>query len=237
MIMIGDVHGCWADLVARLQSGNVHNQHLVQVGDFGLGFGNPNAEARQLALLDRYLAQNGCVLLAARGNHDCPDAFTANSQQRQWKTIHLVPDYTVLSVDGKRLLFAGGAISIDRKLRTAGADYWRDEGFVLDPARLDQLDLTDLYGVVTHTAPEGVYPYALGDLVYHYAYRDVHLLAELPAERRALAEFRALVEQRATPTFWWYGHFHEHMIEEVGPTRFVLLNVLQCYDSETGRTW
>jgi hypothetical protein len=56
----------------------------------------------------------------------------------------------------------------------------------------------------------------------------------LSAERRALAEFRDLVDKRAQPPFWCYGHFHAHMVEEVGPTRFVLLDILQCYDLTVG---
>jgi UDP-2,3-diacylglucosamine pyrophosphatase LpxH len=234
MIVIGDAHRCWADLVSHLVTAGVRNQNLVQVGDFGLGFGDARAEARQLALLDRYLVQTGSRLWAIRGNHDDPARWAPEAAQ-PWQAIRLVPDYSVIDLEGKRLLCVGGAISVDRTARSIGA-YWHDEGFVLAPDRLARLDLTDLYAVVTHSAPEGIYPYEFGDLVYHYALRDPQLLAELWAERRALAQFRDLVTERARPLYWCYGHFHAHMVEAVGPTRFVLVDVLQCYDLAAGVT-
>ena len=232
MILVGDVHACWADLVSRLVAAGIRDQELVQVGDFGLGFLDARTETRQLALLDRHLVQTGSLLWAIRGNHDDPARWAAGAAQ-PWQAIRLVPDYSLITVEGRRLLCAGGALSIDRKVRSIGS-YWRDEGFALSPERLARLDLSDLYAVVTHTAPEGVYPYTLGDLVYYYAYRDPHLLAELPAERRALAALRDLVAERALPHYWCYGHFHAHMVEDVGATRFILLDILQCYDLARG---
>ncbi len=235
MIVIGDVHGRWVDLRERLQAGNVRDEHLVQVGDFGLGFEEPRAEARHLAMLDRYLTQHGCFLWAIHGNHDEPARWAPGAPQ-PWNAIRLVPDDTIIEVEGKRLLCAGGAISVDRQTRRHGG-YWPDEAFILAPERLQRLDLTGLYAVVTHTAPEGVYPYYLGPLVTAYALGDSRLIADVVAERARIGQFRALIDERAEPPFWWYGHFHEHMVEQVGPTRFVLLDMLQCYDPQTGRTW
>jgi hypothetical protein len=112
MIVIGAVHGCWYELTACLVAASVHDQHLVQVGDFGLGFGHAHTEARQLALLDRHLVQSGCRLWTIRGNDD-PARWAPDAPQ-PWQAIRLVQNYSVIEVEGKRLLCVGGAISVDR---------------------------------------------------------------------------------------------------------------------------
>lgn len=97
-----------------------------------------------------------------RGNHDDPSRWKAPTS---WQAIHLVPDYTVLSVQDVAMLCIGGAISIDRKVRSA-RNYWPAEGFALDPDRLAALDLSRVAVVVTHTAPHDVAPVAITPIVW-----------------------------------------------------------------------
>ncbi len=225
MIVLGDVHGRWHDVVGLIVRAGIRGRDILQLGDFGIGFAPPGPEARLLALLDDVLASRGCRLWVIRGNHDRPDRW-APEAPRPWTAIHLVPDYTVLHLEGQAVLCAGGAVSVDRRARVVGA-YWPNEGFVLDAERLDRLDLTGLSIVATHTAPEGAHPRELGPLVAHFARNDPSLLEELAAERRAMAALAALVAKRAVPRFWCYGHFHDRRIEQIGPTCYLLLDVLE----------
>ena len=62
MIVIGDVHGEWDTLADKLYSFGITQQELIQVGDFGVGFG-PRADAT--------LFLDG--LLPSEGGSDGPD--------------------------------------------------------------------------------------------------------------------------------------------------------------------
>ncbi len=62
MVIIGDVHGTWQRLQAAIEARGIWDQHLIQVGDFGIGFMPAEREAAALGALDRFLADRGCQL-------------------------------------------------------------------------------------------------------------------------------------------------------------------------------
>lgn len=231
MIFVGDVHGEWVALQQKLQRLGVRDEIIVQVGDFGVGFGGATGRARERAALDtldRFLARTGNTLLTIRGNHDDPAYF----RQCVWgyERIRPVPDYTVETLDGRAILFVGGAISIDRRQRRAGRDYWPDEGFHLNEGALERADLNNLWGVVTHSAPAAAPPAtpALSSpLVRTYAWGEPRLLDDLEAERRDLTRLYEAVVRRSRPAHWIYGHFHGRATAAVDGTRFVMLDVLE----------
>jgi Calcineurin-like phosphoesterase len=225
MIVLGDVHGRWHDLAGLLVRAQVRDRDILQLGDFGIGFGSPELETRALRLLDDILVERGCRLWAIRGNHDRPDRWVPEAPQ-PWQAIRLVPDYTVLRLEGLAVLCIGGAISVDRLTRSPGK-YWPDEGFTLDSARLAQIDLTNLSMVATHTAPDGAFPREFGPIVAHFAQHDPTLLQELSAERRAMATLADLIAERVTPQYWCYCHFHDRHVEQIGSTCYVLLGIFE----------
>jgi predicted phosphodiesterase len=228
VLLVGDVHGRWDELTARLAAARAADQPIVQVGDFGLGFLPQPQEAAALAALDRFLVDRRCQLWVIRGNHDNP-ARWAHAEADPWRAIHLVPDYTVLRLEGHTLLCVGGAISIDRLARSPGISYWPDEGFRLDAQRLAALDLSGLDMVVTHTAPDDAPPREPGAVVHMYAAADPGLLRELPEERRQISRLRELLLQRAGPRLWVYGHFHAHATSTMGGILYIMLDVHQFY--------
>jgi len=199
MIVVGDVHGNWRDLAEQVYASGVHRAHIIQVGDFGLGFNTPQRERELLAPLHRALSNTESVLHVIRGNHDDP-AYWRPGHSHHWHydTIRLVPDYTVLSVQGARILCVGGALSIDRILRRRNHSYWPDEGVVLDEGYLAALNLIDLWGVITHTAPDIAPPFAIDSSVRGYLAVDPPLADDLRRERAALTR---LYEVARTRTF------------------------------------
>ena len=85
-----------------------------------------------------------------RGNHDNPNIWINNTFK--YSNIKLIQDYETKIFNNKKYLFVGGAISVDRKQRKEGIDYWNNEKFILDEDKLNTFSDIDI--VITHTCPE-----------------------------------------------------------------------------------
>src|SRR5919198_5681056 len=129
-----------AAFARQLRSYGITKQELIQVGDFGVGFGPRAQEQADLLALDAVLADTGNTLWVIRGNHDDPAYFTGVAGV-PCARIRFLPDYSLLSVEGRKILCVGGATSSDRLLRTPGRDYLLDEGVRLDEQRIAGLNL------------------------------------------------------------------------------------------------
>jgi predicted phosphodiesterase len=231
-VFVGDIHGDTMAMCSLLNRLEVRGRTVVQVGDFGIGFhGDPISEGRALQFPNNSMIAGGNVLLVVRGNHDDPRYFDGTVGGKSY--VRFLADYTVQLVEGRKVLFVGGAISIDRKARKEGVSWWPGEGFRYDPAALERLDLSDLYAVVTHTAPDFAPPVAFDDLVRAYLKGDPKLERELRAERAAVASlYKRLARSRHAPRYWVYGHFHAHHELEYRGTHFVGLDVCEAWMPE-----
>ena len=246
VIVLGDVHRRWEEAARAIDRAGLYGRTIIQVGDFGLGFGDLDRERQQVAALGAALYRRRNRLLIVRGNHDNPALFRAPTELAGG-AIRLTPDYSLETVEGRKVLLVGGAISVDRRLRRVGRSYWPDEAFVLDLTRLAALDLSDLDAVITHTAP-GVAPPPLDRYNHFIAIaaapapsryraalqrlytRDETLADDVGAERRALdALYRAIRTRTAIP-HWIYGHFHHHATAVYEDTRFTALSKLQMLE-------
>ena len=232
MIIIGDVHGKFTDLAHKLLEQHIEHSKLIQLGDFGLGFYPPEGELQLLEVLNHVLQAGQNHLYAIRGNHDDPAYFTGTDPFPDLTNIHLLPDYSTLEIEGRRVLLVGGAISVDRRARNEGVSWWPDEGFRLDHEALAALDLSNLWAVVTHAAPFVTHPHRLSQLVLYFAQKDPTLLDELKAERAALTEIYELIVSHGRPEYWFYGHYHFSATQQVEGTTFVLLDELGFYEAE-----
>lgn len=230
MILIGDVHGQWQTLAERIRDSGVRGQDLIQVGDFGLGFDNPRREHERLTALDGVLSMTENTLHVIRGNHDNPAYWRPDYPWRR-RAIRLLPDYTMATLRGAKMLFVGGAISVDRMLRRRNESYWPDEGLVLDEERLATLDLEGLWAVVTHTAPDLAPPYAFDAVVYPYLAVDHALHEDLVAERRRATTLYEQVRARTAIPRWFYGHYHHHATHEHDGTQFALLDIMEWVEA------
>ena len=251
MIVLGDVHRRWEDVVTAIDHADLYGRTIIQVGDFGLGFGDQDRERQQVAALGVALRRRRNRLLIVRGNHDNPALFRVRTEIGDG-AIRLMPDYSLDMVEGRKVLFVGGAISVDRRLRRTGRSYWPDEAFVLDLARLAALDLSELDAVVTHTAP-GVAPPPLDHHIHFGAgatptpapsryraalqrlyTRDDTLAADVRTERRALDTLYHAIRARTAVPHWIYGHFHHHATMVYEDTQFTALGKLQLLEIGAG---
>jgi predicted phosphodiesterase len=226
MLFIGDIHGAIATLGGEIARMKVTGQTLIQVGDFGIGFHRLTTDTDLLDLVNGVFQRHDVKLLVIRGNHDNPAWF--DGSKIYWSNIEFLPDYSVREVEGKKILFIGGAISIDRTYRTEGKDYWEEEDFILDRDKLSTMRGIDM--VVTHTAPSFVYPIGCdAPIVNSFAKVDLHLKPDLIAERNRVASAYRIIRENNDPKEWIYGHFHASHSEVYEGCKFTLLNIGETY--------
>ncbi len=198
---IGDVHAEFNRYMAIV---NDFEGETIQVGDFGVGF------APVPDLDDRH----GFI----RGNHDNP--VMCRDQNMPWSKNYIA-DGWYETVGSPTLFFVGGALSIDKHLRTEGLNWWRDEE--LSYGELIQI-LDDYENVkpdvmVTHDCPESIAQQLFGG-----TYKLI-----LPSITRYTLDVALGFH---APKLWIFGHWHQSVDVTINNTRFICLNELEYKDIE-----
>jgi len=236
-IVCGDTHGNFEYIRKTIKNRNITDMVLFHVGDFGVGFNDERKDKLELSRLNTRLEKNNCQMYVIRGNHDKPAYFDGTWD---WTNLHLVPDYTIVNVEGYDVLMVGGAISVDRVPRKReeliyarnNVDkelYWYDEPFVLDEGKLKEIKWVTY--VVTHSSPKFVEPInnigipSHGYLVESFAIDDANLKADLDKEREDLTRMYEILKENNYISKWFYGHFHRSNAMYYEDTDFVLLGV------------
>ena len=204
MILIGDIHArfnYYLDLVRNADT------PTIQVGDFGLGFGNvtANDEPKQIP------GDNWFI----RGNHDNPEVCR--------KHPNYLGDYGYKKEWD--LFYCGGADSIDKQQRLIGYDWWPDEELdyqTLNNQVLPLFEATRPRLVVTHTCPTKVLMKVLNGVDNGWG---------RPKPQRTERALQAMFEVYQ-PTLWVFGHFHRAFDTRMDGTRFVCLNTYQVMEVE-----
>lgn len=240
LIVSGDWHGDWKSVIQEIKRLDLRDCTIIQVGDFGVGFCSMKKDLRSLDYLNTTLKSRNIKLYAIRGNHDNPIYFDGSISSIG--NISLLPDYSVITIDGAKILCVGGAISIDRKPnsslvgfdgkpwkgRKEGVNYWSDEVFVLKPELLK--DLKDIDIVITHSAPDFCEPRIKTGLG-KWLETDPSLLEECAKERNDLSKMYDILKANNCPLKeWFYGHFHSYKREQHFDTHFTLLDIEQFYE-------
>jgi len=245
-IVIGDTHGNHRLIAHRVKSLKLEGETFFHVGDFGVGFCRTEHEdVEEMAYLNKILKKFNSHLYVIRGNHDDPNFFIGN---HDYSNLHLVPDYTVVEVNGENVLMVGGAISVDRKssketmmgwaaLNLARACYWYDEPFQLNKEKLE--GLTDIDYVITHSCPKFTYPIndtnngidSHGPFIQRLVWEgDDKLKDDLNKEREDITAMYDILNNNNTIKKWFYGHFHCHKKETINGIEFILLDCDEFYD-------
>lgn len=219
MVLLGDIHGDFQEIYYFSKRNETQEPiNLIQVGDFGAGFKSSFID--DMEYLNTELANSNVTLYAIRGNHDDPKFFNG---EYNWSNIKLLPDYTVLEIEGKRILLVGGAISIDRLQRTENVSWWKDEVFNFDSEKLSEFRNIDT--VITHSAPHFVFPQTFNSLVLSFASYDSKLIQDLTDERNRFNEMYNILNENNKIKHWFYGHFHTTRSERYEDTMFHVLGV------------
>ena len=242
---LGDIHGNFNIINQYVKLYGIKDAHIIQVGDFGVGFKTVEKETRMLEMFHDILVKNNVHVWAIRGNHDYKPHF--DNDPFGFTNIHLIPDYTVLELGGKRILCIGGAISVDRKYRytkaqragnfdnqTLGVEsWWPDELFTLDRDKLGEFRDIDI--VVTHTAPDYCFPdnkFGVGAFVEGIIrdIGDTELKTDLLVERNQVTDAFTILRMNNNITHHYYGHFHKSDTLEMYGIKHRLLNVNELWE-------
>jgi DNA repair exonuclease SbcCD nuclease subunit len=227
---MGDIHGAFheVDKIGQVVRALPEDSLLIQVGDFGIGFGDFRAikEMRMLDSLNKLCSEKNVQIWAIRGNHDNPvywkDAQTRSEFLHSFLMLSFIPDYTRVTINGINFLFVGGAISVDRTDRKEGINYWEDEIFVYDEKEIVLSQDTEI--LITHSLPSDVPPPTTmkGGIVERFAQVDKTLVEDLETERENL---RQLVGQLPKLKRVYAGHFHQSQIFNKNGVKYYTLDI------------
>ncbi len=246
IMYLGDIHGNFNVIHQYVKMYDIKDAHIIQVGDFGVGFNTFAKEKRMIEAYHPLLVKNNVTVWAIRGNHDYKPYF--DNDPFGFTNIKLVPDYTVLNLEGNKILCVGGAVSVDREFRytkkqklgifendTLGVEsWWPDELFVLDVDKVK--DLKDINIVVTHTCPDYCPPdnsFGFGPFVENIIRQtgDVDLKTDLLLERNQVTElFHILKLNGNNVEYNYYGHFHKSDTITMYGTKHRLLGVGELWE-------
>lgn len=165
ILLAGDTHGNSyhvANIFAKAHAGGA--QAIVELGDYGYGWHFKQFKATGGAVEDEF-THNVSALVAASGipfywldgNHENFDKLYElpigdDGLRIVAPGVTHVPRGTILTWDGIRFLFCGGAVSVDKQSRVEGKSWWSQES--LTQGDVDKCKAAGKSDVVfTHDAP------------------------------------------------------------------------------------
>jgi hypothetical protein len=160
------------------------------------------------------------------GNHD---NYTIEEGIFVMQSQHFLGDFGVHHFPGfGDVFFVRGSMSIDRKWRTEGVDWWPDEELKMGPGleALAAYKAAKPMFVVTHDLPASILDHFTSmsedELEAVWGVRGPSTTAKL---------LQAMYEEHQ-PTYWVFGHYHKDKEITVGPTTFICLDELSYRDFE-----
>lgn len=202
ILIAGDLHG-----IPRAASRLVDTARAVeadevwQAGDFGFWPKEPTFKAFM-----EILGESPAPIYFADGNHEDHHALESGrghmGPKPVWDNIWHQPRGTVREVAGKRVLFFGGAQSVDETHRHVNVSWFREElptalewAHALDKGKVDV--------VVAHEAPTEV---DFGYPPHDQAFWPTEVLERATRFREQLQEH---LLPSADPELWFHGHHHK----------------------------
>ena len=234
IIVVGDIHGDWAAL------NNLMNKKkpsiVLQCGDFGWW---PRMSVKKSGVHYGLKAWShkglkipeGTKVYWCDGNHEDHDSLAKlrnPAAQRQsvevYKDCHYMPRGSVLTLpDGRKVMFFGGAESIDKYRRTPGIDWFPEE--IPNYAEVDRaLSLeTKVDIIISHTAPTDWTP-------------DASRPEKVPDPTCKMLQ--AILEVHR-PKHWFHGHWHHAANGSIGATTVTKRTHMHSldYPRHGGRWW
>lgn len=242
---LGDIHGNFNIIHQYINMYDINDAYIIQVGDFGVGFKTLDKERKMFEMFHTNLVKRNVIVYAIRGNHDYKPYF--DNDPFGFTNIKLLPDYTVLNLEGNNILCVGGAVSVDRMWRYTkkqkfgiyedtkiGVEsWWPDEVFNLEVDSLKNLRNINI--IVTHTCPDYCPPdntFGFGPFVEGIIREtgDNKLKGDLMYERKQMSDLFEILKLNNKIDYHFYGHFHKSDSYNKYYTKHRLLNVGELYE-------
>jgi Icc-related predicted phosphoesterase len=211
MRFIGDVHGKYKQYHRLIKEVDAS----IQVGDMGVGFRYHGYRSHDIGKAcpnpyhDLMVRQNARFI---RGNHDNPNVCRNHSQ---W-----IPDGTIEMIGNSKVMFIGGATSIDIHTRLEGYSWWPDE-------ELNISELYRMYDLFMEEKPDIMVTHECPTQVAALLVRSFKL-EHSSGSRQA---FESMFESHK-PSMWIFGHYHQPFKMDIYGTEFICLAELETLDIE-----
>lgn len=229
-ILIGDTH----DTLTTYQILNLdipNGSDVWHCGDGGLGFGSfeyaiPNAKS-WLSKINGLCAKLDIILYHQIGNHDNPDVWKIS--EKYSNVVLLQTGEVGIFPNGKKVLFVGGGVSVDRCDRRENYNYWKDE---ITPT-LDHVEKTDF--VFSHDAPE-YFNHSTNSLPKkfpRYCLNDPTLIQDCLNQRNNVSN---IVEKSGAKVIF-SGHFHNDIRQEINGVYYRCLDINERFEFDSNKVY
>lgn len=207
--IIGDIHGKF-ETYKRITDVKFST---LQLGDFGVGFaGNIWHDA-----VNEYHASGEHFFI--RGNHDDPDRCKK-------EMVGYIKDG---SYDG-RVMYIGGAWSIDHMIRIPGVDWWAGE-------QLSAYELEEMIEQYKDVKPKVMVTHDCPTIVSYYMFvRENKSLGGRQLYLNNTAEAFQDMFDYHQPDQWFFGHWHCSSTRKIKNTTFVCLGECDYIDVDLNDT-
>jgi len=244
VLLLGDLHGTWRKINSLIAK---HKPILaLQAGDFGwwprfhktthISTGvyrtNPLTGIKIESKFNQYgLRPGNTKVYWCAGNHEDWEDLNLKADSYDpkiievFKNVFYMPRCSTLELpDGRRVLFMGGALSIDKEYRKYRYDWYPEEE--ITQADIYNLPDVEIDIVVSHTCPswfktelfEKSDDWHQTDSFWLEKFRDPSCLA------------LDVVWERYRPDLWFFGHYHVAKFGQYRNTKWFALNK----ESDTG---
>ena len=233
---IGDIHGDFQSLQKIIRP--YENTVFIVCGDCGFGFPDTKEDKiRKMikAIFSDFLKKRNLYLLFVRGNHDDPKFFQDDGVREKINTSRfiLLEDYSVVQINTTKVLCVGGAVSIDRKLRTTDSSYWYGEE-MLDFEEIDRFDIDfsyiseDIDILCTHTTNKQYINHLLPTTDFHKICfkEDKKLIPDFEREFNICNNLFIF----CAPKYWIHGHFHLSAQQDIFECKLISLDINELYE-------
>jgi Icc-related predicted phosphoesterase len=195
-IITGDIHTQWGDLYDLIEVEKP--ERVLQVGDLGYWPSLPDVWPPKLAF--------SVPVYFCDGNHEDHWALRDRKSDVLYPNVTYMPRGSVMEIDGLRVMFFGGAVSIDKHVRKEGVSWFSEETASQANFAYAMSDDGPIDVVISHTAPVCIdwVPRDMPDPTSH-------------ALQAILEHFK--------PSRWYFGHFHRHESHMASGCEFTVLNL------------
>ena len=217
IIFVGDIHGDWNKFNSFMNEMNhKHKQPITFIicGDVAYFW--------MFESIPRVKVPKDCRVIWIPGNHENweeIDKFPLGKIHELQDNVFLASFGAIEEIEGRKILFCGGAESIDKNMRTPFIDWFpqeiithKDMNYILDLQK-QKVDI-----LVSHTCANMIVDKLTKEFVFHEKQMDPSMKA------------LDLIVEKFNPNFCIFGHFHKYFETTYNSIQWIGLSYLKsCF--------
>ena len=199
----GDIHGSITSIIDFIENFNLNeNDNIIVLGDMGIVWRTDQKDYEYaIKFYEKWC--HGVNLYWLDGNHENFDIIKTwkcneNGIYNNSEHIHYCSRGTVLNINNKKVLFIGGADSVDRYRRVEHDTWWKEETITEENIK----NITGHFDYVfSHCCPRSVFN---NNKVYLCTLTNIN-------EKNAIHNSEDMLEKlknNISYDNWWFAHYH-----------------------------